>query len=390
MTVFNPAATILIIDDEPVVRESMLVYLSDSGYSVHAAADGMRALAMFRELRPDLVICDLRMPQIDGIELLRTINSESPETPVIVVSGQGSMLDVVAALRLGASDYLVKPLVDMEMLEHAVRRALERGQLLRENRLYREQLELTCNELEHSLNVLEEDQEAGRRVQMKMLPPTPFEMSGCCIHHHIVPSLYLSGDFVDYFRLSDNRVLFYLADVSGHGASSAFITIFLKTITNRMQREGRASSPAMILEQINRELLELELGKHLVMFCGLIDTARSTLIYSSGAQFPPPLLHSMGRSGLLETDGLPVGLFPDARFEDREVELSADFALMLMSDGILELMPQESLKEKEEALFDVFDKGARSLEQFNKAFGLQEMQDVPDDIALLVIEGVPA
>jgi DNA-binding NarL/FixJ family response regulator len=164
---------ILVIDDEPVVCESLAVYLSDSGFKINTASSGDEGLALFRNTKPDLVICDLRMPLVDGLDVLKAINSESPETPVIVVSGQGSMNDVVTALRNGAVDYLFKPLIEMEVLEHSVRRALERGHLLKQNRQILEQLELTNAELERSLDLLEEDQEAGRRVQLRMLPPTP-------------------------------------------------------------------------------------------------------------------------------------------------------------------------------------------------------------------------
>ncbi|MBP7230191.1 MAG: response regulator, partial [Moraxellaceae bacterium] len=213
---------ILVIDDEPVVCESLAVYLSDSGFKVNTASSGDEGLALFRNIQPDLVICDLRMPLVDGLDVLKAINSESPETPVIVVSGQGSMNDVVTALRNGAVDYLFKPLIEMEVLEHSVRRALERGYLLKQNRQIREQLE-------RSLALLKEDQEAGRRVQLRMLPPTPHVFNeDCHFSHRIIPSLYLSGDFVDYFRMGPDRIGFYLADVSGHGASSAFVTVFLK------------------------------------------------------------------------------------------------------------------------------------------------------------------
>ena len=107
----SSSGSILVIDDEPVVRESLAVYLSDSGFSVDTAKSGDEGLTLFRDKKPDLVICDLRMPMVDGIDVLKAVNAESPETPVIVVSGQGSMNDVVNALRNGAVDYLFKPLI---------------------------------------------------------------------------------------------------------------------------------------------------------------------------------------------------------------------------------------------------------------------------------------
>ncbi len=93
--------------------------------------------------------------------------------------------------------------------------------------------------MQASLNLLQEDQNAGRQVQMNMLPVTPWSIEGLEFSHRIIPSLYLSGDFVDYFRVDERRVAFYLADVSGHGASSAFVTVLLKFMTTRLLYESR-------------------------------------------------------------------------------------------------------------------------------------------------------
>ncbi len=383
---------VLVIDDEPVVRESLAVYLSDSGFKVDTAKSGDEGLALFRNTRPDLVICDLRMPMVDGLDVLKAINAEAPETPVIVVSGQGSMNDVVTALRNGAVDYLFKPLIELEVLEHAVRRALERGHLLKQNKQIREQLELTNAELERSLDLLEEDQEAGRRVQRRMLPPTPHVFNESChFSHRIIPSLYLSGDFVDYFRLGPDRIGFYLADVSGHGASSAFVTVFLKTLTNRIQRhyEKRTAvntlSPARLMRDINQELISMGMGKHLAMFCGAVDLAENKLTYCMGAHFPPPILINDGVAQALPGRGLPVGIFSDATFDDIVVDISQRFSLVAMSDGVLEVLPEGSMEEKEAHLLAAVGQAPADADALAAALALDGDMEVPDDIALLVI-----
>ncbi len=233
------SATLLIIDDDEVVRESLAAYLEDSNFKVLQALNGLQGLQIFESEQPDLVICDLRMPQIDGLELIRRIRQTASETPIIVLSGAGVMSDAVEALRLGAADYLIKPLEDLAVLEHSVRRALDRAYLRVENQRYRDKLEAANRELQASLNLLQEDQNAGRQVQMNMLPVTPWSIEGLEFSHRIIPSLYLSGDFVDYFRVDERRVAFYLADVSGHGASSAFVTVLLKFMTTRLLYESR-------------------------------------------------------------------------------------------------------------------------------------------------------
>ncbi|WP_312931672.1 two-component system response regulator RssB [Stutzerimonas nitrititolerans] len=387
----SPSATLLIIDDDDVVRASLAAYLDDSGFRVLQAPSGPKGLELFDSERPDLVICDLRMPQMDGLELIRLISERQNDLPVIVVSGAGVMNDAVEALRLGAADYLIKPLEDLAMLEHSVRRALDRSRLRLENRRYREQLETANRDLQASLHLLQEDQDAGRQVQMNMLPVTPWTTDDFHFAHQIIPSLYLSGDFVDYFRVDEHRIGFYLADVSGHGASSAFVTVLLKFMTTRLLYESRRGGtlrefkPSEVLDHINRGLINCKLGKHVTMLGGVIDQERNVLHYSIGGHLPMPVLYDGESARYLEGRGLPVGLFVDATYDDFEMMLPERFSLTLLSDGILDLLPGDTLKDKESALPELVAGAGGTLDGLRGAFGLAALHDMPDDIALLVL-----
>ncbi|MGU1547355.1 two-component system response regulator RssB [Pseudomonas aeruginosa] len=385
------SATLLIIDDDEVVRESLAAYLEDSNFKVLQALNGLQGLQIFESEQPDLVICDLCMPQIDGLELIRRIRQTASETPIIVLSGAGVMSDAVEALRLGAADYLIKPLEDLAVLEHSVRRALDRAYLRVENQRYRDKLEAANRELQASLNLLQEDQNAGRQVQMNMLPVTPWSIEGLEFSHRIIPSLYLSGDFVDYFRVDERRVAFYLADVSGHGASSAFVTVLLKFMTTRLLYESRRNGtlpefkPSEVLAHINRGLINTKLGKHVTMLGGVIDLEKNSLTYSIGGHLPLPVLFVEGQASYLEGRGLPVGLFDDATYDDRVMELPPSFSLSLFSDGILDVLPGATLKEKEASLPEQVAAAGGTLDGLRQVFGLANLAEMPDDIALLVL-----
>ncbi|GAB3384139.1 two-component system response regulator RssB [Azotobacter armeniacus] len=387
----NSSAKLLIIDDDKVVRASLAAYLEDSGFQVLQAGDALQGLEIFEDEEPELVICDLRMPQIDGLELIRRMGEQQSETPVIVMSGAGVMSDVVEALRLGAADYLIKPLEDLAVLEHSVRRTLDRARLRLENRRYREKLEVANRELQASLSLLQEDQNAGRQVQLNMLPETPWEVDGLCFAHKIIPSLYLSGDFVDYFRVDERRLGFYLADVSGHGASSAFVTVLLKFMTTRLLYEFRRNGafpdfkPSDVLGHINRGLINCKLGKHVTMLGGLIDLTADRLTYCVGGHLPLPVFYSNGEATYLKGRGLPVGLFQDASYENYELQLPASFSLTLVSDGVLDLLPGDTLKEKEAVLPDRVRAAGGSLDGLRQILGLAQLGEMPDDIALLVL-----
>jgi len=118
------AETILVVDDEPGVRESVRGVLTDEGYRVVEAEDGRDALQLMATERPRLVILDIWMPEMDGIELLRHIRDSHPGTPVVVISGHGNIETAVTATKLGAFDFIEKPF-SLDGLLHVVDRALE-------------------------------------------------------------------------------------------------------------------------------------------------------------------------------------------------------------------------------------------------------------------------
>lgn len=132
---------ILTIDDEMLIRQNIRDYLEDSGYVVFEAENGRVGLEMFHQEKPDIILCDLHMPEVDGLEVLKKVKEESPETPVIIISGTGSLHTAIEATRLGAWDFILKPLQDMTFMEHVICKVWERAALIRENRMYREHLE---------------------------------------------------------------------------------------------------------------------------------------------------------------------------------------------------------------------------------------------------------
>jgi PAS domain S-box-containing protein len=158
--------TILVIEDEAPVRMSIKAYLEDHGYKVIEAENGRVGLEVFWRESLDLILVDLRMPEVDGLEVLASVAAESPDIPTIVVSGTGVIRDAVEALRLGAWDYVLKPIADMDVLLHAVQKTLERSKLLIDNKMHRERLEQLVKE--RTLK-LEMEIEERKRTQEKLI-----------------------------------------------------------------------------------------------------------------------------------------------------------------------------------------------------------------------------
>ncbi|WP_300462293.1 response regulator [Desulfobacula sp.] len=133
--------TILIIDDEIFIRDSLTYFFEDDDYIVFTAENGDRGLDIFFNEPIDLVITDLKMPGKNGFDVMKTILYAKPDTPLIVVSGTGRKEDVIKALRMGAKDYITKPIEDLDMIRHTVQKVFENKRLVQENRQYRQQLE---------------------------------------------------------------------------------------------------------------------------------------------------------------------------------------------------------------------------------------------------------
>ena len=133
--------TVLSVDDETYVRQNIAAYLEDSGFKVIQAGNGREGLEAYRRETPDIMLLDLHMPDMDGFKVLEIMKNEFPSTPVIIVSGTGTIQAAIKATRLGAWDIVLKPIQDMSVVEYAVRKAWERATLLRENQMYRESLE---------------------------------------------------------------------------------------------------------------------------------------------------------------------------------------------------------------------------------------------------------
>lgn len=164
--------TILVIDDDASVRQSYIDHLEDLGYVVLGAENGRIGLNVFYSRFVDLVLVDLRMPEVSGHEVLSEISEKSPHTPLIVASGNADITEAVDALKHGAWDYLLKPIANFSVLEHAVENGLEKAQLLKENLKYKEELEILVEtrtkELKDTNVKLEQEIQERRRAEEKV------------------------------------------------------------------------------------------------------------------------------------------------------------------------------------------------------------------------------
>jgi sigma-B regulation protein RsbU (phosphoserine phosphatase) len=331
-----------------------------------------------------LIIFDLA--SIGSLRLMDEMAQRINPKPLIALVREGTAENLVAALRSGADDVYVPAELDHhpDRFVHSIERQLKRAR-------YIEEVGSLRDSLERSLDELREDQHAAQQVQQNLLPARQQWINGIEYEYVLQPSLLLSGDFVDAFAISDTLSLFYLADVSGHGASSALVTVLLKNMTHRLLRNYRRNSsfdilsPSATLHRINREMLLTSLGKHLTMFVGLINHETQILSYAVGGHHPLPILQQGGQARYLAGRGMPLGLFERPVFDELNFALDPQFTLTLFSDGVLEVLDGATLAEKEQTLL-----GLCSAKKYGSpAEFLQSMMPAgrghPDDVAIMTV-----
>ncbi len=379
-------ARILVLNEEQITDKDLNQMLQDSGYQTSNVVTEADCLSDVSRLEPDLLLIGLPLPSIDIRSLIVEVLKINEDLPILLLSRFNAGDDgttaansedsgLVSLLEAGATDFLRFDSGDESLLGYLIEKNIRQANL----------------RVVESLKILERDQQAGFRVQQGMMPTTPTVIGNVTLDHKIFPSLILSGDFIDYFELPDARILFYLADVSGHGASSAFVTVLLKSLSRRLEREFQAlnlDSTSEILRWLNSELLQCDLEQHVTMFLGILDQKSNKLEYSNAAQFPAAILTTGDQSQFLEIGGLPLGLYKTPEYDSRAVSLTPRFSIVMFSDGVFEIMPEQTLKAKEEHLLSVVECGKVNVEALAEQLGIVDEKVGPDDIAVFTLAGV--
>ena len=384
--------SVLVIDDDPARGVALADFVASAGFTTQVVTDvNNSSYSLSSDSDLDVILCGLDLKDISWGEARRTLCEMDVQVPAIMFSDVADADRMMMALRLGASDFFLRPVEDKGALVRSMERCVRQRQLRRKLQESRQRLEAANIELRGTVQILEQDQQAGRQVQLRMLPATPLVLNDYVFSHTVIPSLYLSGDFTDYFTLGDRFVAFFMADVSGHGSSSAFATILLKNLFARKRsdllrrNDDTILSPVAMLKLANKELLDLGVGKFATMVVGLLNMQDNMLRYSVAGHLPQPVLVSEEGARYLRGEGPAVGIMDDAHYEEHMIDLPESFMLALFSDGILEILPPKNLIEKEKYFLEVFEQTADSPEELVTRLGLDRVETAPDDIAALFI-----
>jgi serine phosphatase RsbU (regulator of sigma subunit) len=314
---------ILIVDDNPANVEILQMRLAANNYEIITAADGEEGLAMARAKQPDLILLDIMMPKMDGIEVCRHIRADSalPFIPIIMVTAKADSKDVVAGLEAGGDEYLTKP------VDHAALVARVKS-MLRIKSLHDTVLEQSAQ--------LKAQLETATKIQSLFWPKIPELKAGGHIWARSVPATYVGGDLYDVIPLPDDSLLAYVADVSDKGVPAALIMAALST--NIRSEALLQSEVDKLLETVNNTLHSLtsEEGFFATIVLARYWPASGKMQLALGGHLQPLWIVQGGIGNLPQLKGISMGVTPDAHYEKEEILLSPGESILFFSDGVIE------------------------------------------------------
>jgi serine phosphatase RsbU (regulator of sigma subunit)/anti-anti-sigma regulatory factor len=338
---------LLLVDDDGLVLRTHVRILSE--YAPLSADDGFAAREILRQTEVDVVVCDLGMPRLSGLDLMRWAKEHCPRPLWIVVSAQDTFDAAAQALKLGAFDFICKPILPIQ-LRTAVANAIrhqrllgERARLVREladnNRKLAESLRTleTAHEvLREQRTMLDQDLLRAERIMRALLPNSMPSLEKMRLNVGYRPSNVIGGDLYGAAMLDDHRLAVYVADAAGHGVSAALLAVLFKQRLRLLEADRSARSPAAVLVELNRDLYDecRASGLFVTVVLALIDTVSGAATIASAGHPPALLIRSRSVTERLEKTGPALGLAPDANFGEHRLSLATGDRLLLYSDGL--------------------------------------------------------
>ncbi|CFQ32895.1 MULTISPECIES: two-component system response regulator RssB [Yersinia] len=298
---------ILVVEDETVFRTVIAEFLSSLGAVVHQAANGLEALEQLKIESPDLILCDLAMPQMGGIEFVERLLIQGVKIPVLVISATDKMTDIAKVLRLGVKDVLLKPIVDLNRLREVVLACLYPA-------LFTSHA-IEETELIQDWEALRKNPHDAAQLLKQLQPPAQQTIAHCRINYRQLTMVEQPGLVLDIAALSDKDLAFYCLDVTRAGDNGVLAALLLRVLFNGILQEHLAHQqqrlPQMssLLKQVNQLLRRTHLDGQFPLLVGYYHVEYQNLILVSAG------LHanvSAGKNQVQLSNGVPLGTLKTA------------------------------------------------------------------------------
>ena len=346
---------ILIVDDVPANLNILRQTLEPESYNIIAAPRGEIALRIAQRRQPSLILLDIMMPGIDGLETCRRLkaNSDTAEIPVIFITAKDEMKSIVEGFGVGGVDYITKPFRHEEVRAR-VRTHLTIKRLQERLKDANSQIQAKNSALEKAYSRLEADNarkteelETAHDIQLGFLPAALPEIRYFDIAAVQKPATEVGGDYYDFFPQADGRLVVAIGDATGHGVGASLMVSATKMALLTVEAQDLARRVARInklLMRVNRDRL-LNMGLAILEFS--YDPGSQTVDVSAAGGGMPPfyILRAAGGVEEIVVVGMPLGAMERATYHSIQFRLQKSDTLLLMSDGL-----PERLNDQDEML----------------------------------------
>lgn len=380
---------VLVVDDEPPIRDILSFYLKRAGYRVLLAENGKKALEEMERLQPDLILSDLRMPEMAGDALCQAVKGE-PKTRDIyfmLVSAMDGMASKIGGLNLGADDMISKPFHAQEVMakvESAFRIIGMQKEIKRQN------VELT-----HFQDRMTAELSLAARLQVGLLPPIPGMACGMRYTHRYLPADGIGGDIYTILALPDDSVALMIADVSGHGVTAALISAMVKSFFESQVRFGQG--PLGWAQAMNRDLARSTLTEQFATaFLARLDPANNRMQYVVAGHVPPLLIPGGSEGGgqkptVLSGKGFMLGIDEDLAFTEQSCAFAKGDRLIFYTDGLVEVEREDRRLLGDDGMFDICAHLPEDEEEaanfiIDEAVAFNQTSPFVDDVTLVVLD----
>jgi|GEM_PF-2755578 len=390
-------AKILIIDDDIFIREILTDVLISNGYETFIAKNGIDGLKIFEEHKPEIVLIDIKLPGINGIEVLEKIKKKSPKSEAIIITGQGDVNSAIQAIKNGAFGYVQKSADYYELLIE-IKKALDKQNLQNELDKHVYNLEKAIKEKTKELKLrkkaedsLQKNIDQAKESQAKLIHLVLPKIYDIRFYNKCIPCEKVGGDICNII-IKDDEIIFYLSDISGHGVPAAILSSFVKANIDNSIIIDNITSPKKIILLLKKVLKSQEIFKEnlLTIFVGKLNLNNKKLTYINAGNFPLIInTEKDNKKEFIEIEKTFKPISELLEFEDYKeetIKLNNNTKVLLYSDGLIEWLDDNNNITGRKILIEYLKKYDLSNESI-EIFIAKKMKKIQkDDVSYIFFE----
>lgn len=370
------ANLILLVEDEPNIAKLFMFNLGKAGFTCEHALNGREGLELARKIKPELIISDVMMPEMDGFEFRKQLllDPELKAIPFVFLTAKGSEDDVLQGFDLEVEDYIIKtssPKIVIAKVS-AILKSLEKERV----------------------KVVDEVQKAADTMGAKVVPDEAPSFEGFKIKHWHLPFKNVpGGDFIDYFKIDEDNLVIVFGDVMGKRWGAWYFAVayagYVRSATRFVLETAQGYSPSDILHKVNESVYKDERIAEVFITLSVIVLNKKEKVAKYSGAGDLPIIYKSDKTEFINSKGLLLGFSKSGEYEDHEIKLKSGDEIFLVTDGITEsrnkagdLYGQENLL----AFFNNIKPDEDSLEQIKKEIFDYTGGELEDDVSVIAVK----